>query len=89
MCGRRSVDAIVSASVTKKRSDQITPLMRRPRRKTQDAQLPITTCPHCGREDVQVMPSGLLALHAAPQRWKRGMCRGGGDPVAPGKPRRR
>jgi hypothetical protein len=71
--------------VAKKRADT-TPLLRRPRprRKTPDAQLPVTTCPHCNRDDVQIMPSRLLALHPAPGRWQRKMCRGSGEPVTPG-----
>jgi hypothetical protein len=37
-------------------------------------------CPHC-RKSVEVMPSGLFALHPVQGKWARSMCRGGGAPA--------
>lgn len=42
--------------------------------------LPKASCPFC-RKPVDVMPSGLFAMHPVKGKWKASMCRGSGKPV--------
>jgi hypothetical protein len=41
---------------------------------------PTVQCPFC-RQHVELMPSGLLALHVIQGKWARSMCRGSGTPI--------